>query len=375
MSCDGTGMRRSETTAALRVALALTFVGVGTSLAADRNEAPGEEVMRPTRYGLTASEQWLEPLMGMMIEERAWGDGLELSDEAKDRLAGAMTRRGMEFNRTHGRDMQDFLEFAVQAAFEHDGPRNFDSRTGQEFARRFLPVAGPMRDFVDGTIADGREFLSPEEAQDLERAFGRFRHMIDVVEKRMKRWADGSVDDHGNPFRIDAADRIQRTPEEEAREDRRLQARRTRARSERELREFSPETWPEFIRSCTRYFGFDDKQRGQAEALRVEYAEHVRSGATPEWRSKAVENRIQRAVLAEGARDEPVGPWLFRLDQQFKALTGPVQELDGAFRKAVIALATPEQRRAALEKTTAAARRHGLSEKDMAPVEAVLAEP
>lgn len=370
--------RRRLVCSIILIAVSLVSAVMGGGAVAEAAEqaqgsgSPGEEVMRPTKHGLAASPEWLNPFMGVLVEESGWGYGADLSNESKQRLADSMAARGMEMARRDGKVMQEFIEFSLEAAFEHDGPRNFDVRTGQEFARRFLPVAGPLRNYFDGVIRDSREFLSPDDAADVERWLGRMRRNVDGLEAGMKRWAQGDVDEHGNPFRVDeAANQPEESERERAELERKRKLRRLRSATEQELRRFSPESWPEFIRACILLFGFDEDQQKQAEALRLDYLGRSQAVMNSEWRQKVIANRRQYHLLRQSGKGT-LQPWLFRLDQEFKVAVKPAEDLDGGLRDTVIALARPEQRKAALDKIAAAAGRHGLSEKDLAPIEALL---
>jgi hypothetical protein len=339
---------------------------------AKATEPPGEEVMRPTRMGLTASAEWLEPVMRLVIEESGWAEGDTLSEDTKQRLADSMTRHVLEISQAHGKAGREFIEYFIDTAIEHDGPRNFDAATGQEFARRFLPVAGPLREYFDAVVRDSREFASPEEAAEVERWFTRLRRAIELTERRMERWAEGNVDEDGNPFQAGDFEEEPESAEGQARRQQQRRLRHARRRAERDLRDFLPESWPEFIRNSSRAFEFDEEQKKRAEGLRLEYSAKAQAITTAEWRQKIVANRMQSSALSEDGGRERFGPWLFRLDKEFKALIEPLNETGTAFRGAVIALATADQRRAAFENTRAAAARHGVTEKDLATVEAVL---
>lgn len=358
-----------QVVAAALVAMAGVAVGAGPSAG-----GAGEEVMRPTKYGLVASPEWLTPLMGVLVEESEWEHGADLTADEKQQLAESMSRHGMELARTHGREMQDFLQFGFEAAFEHNGPRNFDAATGQEFARRFLPVSGPLKAYFDGVIRDSRDFLRPPEAADIERWLGRMGKAVDGLEKGMNRWAQGDVDERGNPFRVpEVVEQLERSEEERKGLDRKRTMRRMRSRTQRELSELSPDAWPEFVRTCDSYFGFDAGQKKRAEALRLEFLAQAQSVMSGEWRSKVGDNRTRYYLLSESQGDA-VEPWLFRLDQECRILVRPAEEVNHAFRDAVIALATAEQRQSALARTTEAAARHGLSARELGPIRALLSE-
>lgn len=356
-------------TGAWTLSVAGVAVGAGPSAG-----GAGEEVMRPTKYGLVASPEWLTPLMGVLVEESEWEHGADLTADEKQQLAESMSRHGMELARTHGREMQDFLQFGFEAAFEHNGPRNFDAATGQEFARRFLPVSGPLKAYFDGVIRDSRDFLRPPEAADIERWLGRMGKAVDGLEKGMNRWAQGDVDERGNPFRVpEVVEQLERSEEERKELDRKRTMRRMRSRTQRELSELSPDAWPEFVRTCDFYFGFDAGQKKRAEALRLEFLAQAQSVMGGDWRSKVGDNRTRYYLLSESQGDA-VEPWLFRLDQECRTLVRPVEEVNHAFRDAVIALATSEQRQSALARTAEAAARHGLSARELGPIRALLSE-
>jgi hypothetical protein len=198
------------------------------------------------------------------------------------------------------------------------------------------------------------------------------RGAVEGTEARMQRWAAGDVNPQERAFEPVQWEDEPKSPEEQERRARAQALRSAQRQAERELRDLSPESWDGFVRATAKFFEFSADQKSRAEALQAEYEEKAGEIRTPDWQRRALAVRTQWYLLQTQYRtsidmggDQPGSDpglvWLHHLDTEWKALERPVWENDEAFRHAVIGLASPEQRAAALNRVAAMAARHGVT--------------
>ncbi|MBI4578784.1 MAG: hypothetical protein HY718_03725 [Planctomycetes bacterium] len=271
----------------------------------------------------------------------------------------------------NGQDWQGLIEHITESEFRNNG--RFDAQTGPELAKRFLPLTGAMRGFWEGVTNDSREFLSPEQVANLQKWSDRNRALIDGAEEQMHRWAAGDVDKDGRPFRsAQPPQEDTQTPEQKAAERRQMLLEWARHRAERDLEQMPPEGWGSFIERSAAFFGFSDEQKTHARAIRDKYQNQVKAIMTPQWRTRVLSNRLKQNLIDTSGERESLEPWRYRLGTEYRELTEPVNKLADALRTEVVALATPEQRTAAVATVGQAAAKHGATAEELRTIEAVM---
>lgn len=93
---------------------------------------------------------------------------------------------------------------------------------------------------------------------------------------------------------------------------------------------------------------------------------------TPQWRTRVLSNRLKQNLIDTSGERESLEPWRYRLGTEYRELTEPVNKLADALRTEVVALATPEQRTAAVATVGQAAAKHGATAEELRTIEAVM---
>ena len=293
------------------------------------------------------ARQWLETDLGQDVA---------LTEEQERQLADKLAGRLMDRANANGREAQALFEYAFQGILETKG-RPFSREQCIEFGDRAGPLVPEMRELLKGLRArrpapgDRRPVgggpkpsppgLPPPEP--LRRHHGPL--------------ADGGLREGEDLFReIQKAD----DPEDEQRSNAPAPAvRRARRQAERELRRLGTARWETFLRSAASFFAFTDEQTGEGQRILAEHRGRARAIMTPEWRTACQRNRTLFA-LRWSLGKEPIAPWVYRLERDWGRLIGPLNEIEGSFFDAILAIPTGEQRENALATLRARAADHGI---------------
>lgn len=331
----------------------------------DAVEAAGADVMRPTRQGLrmtpTVASAFGRFYVAEEIETLA-----DLDQEQAARLTELLGRRSRELVNEGGTELRDACEGCLAMLMAGDG--QFGPETSREFAHRMPPILSAMRGFLDGMVKDARHVLTPQQYAELDRKLRRDDHDLRRMENKMKRWANGGFKEGESPH-LDHFEPEDGPPLDEEPSDRPHRfERQARRRAEHDVNELGPAAWARFLARAKSTFGFDGEQSASGDAILAEYQAKADVIMTPEWRAKAVENRMRRRAY-DFVREQPVEPLRWRLDKEYQDASQPINELGRAFRDAILALVTDKQRQTLLAKVEETAARHGwMLERDDAEI-------
>jgi len=323
--------------------------------AAEDAPAGRDEVMRPTQYGLRLTPAIANALCRLPLRNENMFKEMPLTPEQESRMNDALARRFMEMGHRHGEHLQPFLETFIESMITHQD--RFTPDSAREFSQRALPVLPGVREFIQNITQDARPILTPEQFAQFEEQANDGLKDINRFEGKMKRWADGGANegerfDHYEPEDGPA-------PDSEGKERGNGQVQRARHMAEWDLRRDGPANWRAYLAGVSYFFKFDEAQVAEAHQLLADYHRQAETVMTDEWTRRIRQNRV-RYHLRHSLGDLASGPWLYRLDREYRELLTPVAELGTEFRRAVLALATDAQREAALAEVRDRAARHGL---------------
>lgn len=318
---------------------------------------PGEEVMTPTRNGFR-----LTPEMSRMIAKR-WlreevGKDVTLNEQQTAQLAERVGQRFDDIVKEHGGQLGELIEQAITSMVASGG-RGPRKEQGEEFARRakdLLPVA---RDFLKDFARDARPLLADDQWSHLKERLRRDFSQVDRVEEVMQRWASGGGQDESLFDELERVQDEELTPQERQDRKSRGDARRARRRADTEMNRLSLSRWSAFLKSSAEFFDFNQEQREKGEAILKQYTAHAEKIMDPVWRERCRQNRVKYALRWTVGK-ENASPWIFHLESEYNQMVAPVMTLEAEFQDQVRALATPEQKEAAVEKIRKQAAEHGM---------------
>ena len=330
-------------------------------------EAPGDDVMRVPQYGLRLTPRIAGGFSRLAIKQ-GLGEKLDLSDQQVEELSDATARRIMQLGHEDGFDVQSMLEYLIPAMTVNNG--RLDGESGQELARRMLPVLGSYRKLLKGFTRDARPVLSAEQNRQLDEVLEEARGELKPFEKRMKKWAAGEVEEGTNPF--DDPPREPRKNDGKKEDPKRQALRQAENMTRWQIRRLGPPEWRRLLFATQHYFKFDDEQRAEGGGILDHYTAEAEAVMNDKWKEGLRRNRIQYN-LRWSLRDEfPTGPWVYHLDRAYEEAIEPVEELGKAFRKEIYGLATAEQRQAFDETIRQVGGDHGMTEQEIDLVSRVL---
>lgn len=315
---------------------------------------PGEEVMRPTTHGFRLTRRMAEGLGKVLVREEMDPEGT-LSKGQREQLAARLSDRIWDLKVRHARDGSRAAEHMYETLIGMEGPngRQLTTDEAREFSEKVGPGVGIVREFWEGVLDDARPVLDPERYAKLEEKADDMLKMTRRFEEKMDRWSRGEVKENESPFDgIDEndIDGTGKRPEY--------------VRAERSARwrvnSVGPDDWRRFLNQAVRVFEFDDEQKRAAERLLSDYTEQAKAIMTPEWKAKATHNRVQEQLRWQ-AGDQPVEPWIYKIEADYNAMTRPLQEMGRTFRSAVFAMVRPDQRERLLADLQKVGERHGMS--------------
>jgi len=128
-----------------------------------------------------------------------------------------------------------------------------------------------------------------------------------------------------------------------------------------QLEQIGPAQWAAFLAGVKYFFKFDEQQSARGRELLEDYRRQAKVVMTDDWNRRVRRNRVQLNLLGWHMRDQPVRPWRHHLERKYEETIKPIKELGRAFRAKVLALATDEQREAALGEVREKAQEHGMT--------------
>lgn len=322
---------------------------------------PGEEVMRPTERGIRFTRKMAEAAGRVVVRNQLEKDGAPLDEDQKERLAQAITERVWDMNLQHAQDAGPALEYFYETILNQEvlNKKNLTPEQAREFSEKVGPGAGLIREFWEGMLEDARPILNDEQYADLEKESREALKMARKFEEKMDRWSRGEIKE--NEGILDGIDEVDIEAEETGKSKEYVQAeRRVRWR----VNSMGPDDWRRFFNQAVRLFDFDEAQKQVGEKVLADYSAKAKEIMTREWRAKVMANRVQEQLQYQCPK-EPLEPWTFHLEMEYKELVQPVQELGRAFRREIVALASAEQRERLLEDLREVGARHGMSPQEV----------
>lgn len=320
-------------------------------------------LMQPTRLGLR-----LTPDIARGAA-RAWvcqelDSQLDLDESQRVRLFDLIARRVMELGHENAEPMQDFAEHFLELTFRRGPMRGrWSSMDGPDFADRIEPLIPEFQKLYDGLVADCVAILDERQMARFQDRMDGAKNNLDIFKARMERWRKGEIEDGEHLFRGTRNDRgnIETDdPEVIRQQNRERNVRRAERVADLALSNYGPRMWEQFFNGAREFYQFDDDQIAQGQRILGDCRDRYRDIMTDELRSRIRRNRVAWGFRLN-FRDEPCGPWVNKLEREFTEMIQPLSDLDAECVDAIMALATPEQRRAAwktIQNTTTA---HGLS--------------
>lgn len=308
--------------------------------------------MRPTELSLRLTPRLARGAAGAWLREELWNN-LSLTEDQQRQIADATARRMMEIAHRSGREGAEAMEYLIETQITTNG--KVTAENAREFSEKMRPFVQAGREFIEGIVEDARPVLSDEQMRELEAEVKRELNKLDRFERRLDNYAEGRVEEGGeNPFN----ELEQETDESGRKRDPRV--RNARRMAEWDVRRMTSWQWSRFLAGAATMFKFDEAQQARGDALLAEYRKKADAIQTPEWKARIQRNRTL-ANLRWQLDDLPTGPWVYHLDREYKEATRPLVELTDQFYAEVLAVATPEQRAAAIAEARALAERHGMT--------------
>jgi DNA-binding ferritin-like protein len=348
-----------------KLLMAILFnIGVlaGLNTAVAQSSQNRDDIMRPTEHGIRLTPEMARAGASLYVEQDLQKK-LDLMPNQRKKMTESIARRAMNVGHTKGAALQNFTEYFFQAMCKQEMWRNdWPADQAQEFAQQVKPLLPEYRNFLHNILEDSRAVLNEQQLAKFSEEINEAETELEEFKTRMDRWAEGDVREGEHPFETPSepdenAEPKQPKTEEEKRRERIL--RHARWRVNRVSYEYGPRGWRHFMGLTALHYNFDEQQIGQAEKILEDYKSRYEEIANDQWEETLRKNRIKKH-LGTVLDDIPDGPWRYHLDRAYEQLIEPVKELDAAYRREILAIATPEQRGAAMDELRQEASKHGL---------------
>ena len=322
--------------------------------AAEQASAEWEDVMQPTKLGIRMTPVMAKAFSRAYLRHGLDTDGL-LSESQEQQLVDTMSRLVMVIAHKNAQHGRDFFEFAFEQLIRNQG--RFDADQAREYAKRATPLIPAMQTFLKKLDGNARHVLDDVQYEDFARKLKRKQEAYDRFAQKMQRWSQGQVEPNERPFLDRSPPETSATQAADGVNRRKLQT--AQRRAERELRRFGPAEWERFLKQTKAFFAFTEEQTARAQRFLDDARREAAGVMTSKWRRTFLLNRTKYHVVKTA--DHPVAPYRHQLDKEHEKLTVPMIELGRRFEKAVIALATHEQREAAAARLHEFAQSHGMA--------------
>ena len=341
---------------------------------------PDDDVMRPTTTGFRitpdlvrfGTRQWVEELTS----------NLDLTEAQAEALTGRVADQVMKFAHDHAADGHLLLETLLEAQFAEDlnrfsHPRESGADRRQELGRQLSEMTPALRELFRHVSAQARPVLNDAQwdqwREDLAEELGKLHRL----EANARRWAEGNAREGERIGDLDKDPNAEDGTGPQARRSERRQTdplQRARRNARREVDRALNDDGRDFLNNTREFFGFDESQTAEARQLLAEYQADAEAIKTPEFREALMRNRVKFYLRWYRPVPQPE-VWEHFIDTEYKTLFEPWKELSDRFKSSVIALATIEQREAALAEVRRLVLDQGLSESQVAAMLAGRFEP
>jgi len=306
------------------------------------------DIMRPTELGLRFTPKMAQAMSHKFVEQMT--KRYELDEKQAGAIQSIMVRQFMTFAHENEKSGRDMIELMFATMIEHDG--RMPKEEAMEFARMSEPLSANLKKlFTNGAAEIGQEMSMTQRLKftgDVTAAAAG----LTIFETRMKRWRDGKVSEGANPFfdppGVDPNDEKAEPPPEDPSEPK--ERRDARQSVERWIDwQISPDNnWEGYIKAATEYYKLNEKQVTSAQAILKDCQEQAKKIKSPQWRSQIIENRITQRLTQRNA-DVGDGPWMFSLEEEYRRLLKPIEDLSRDFKRRIDSLPDSAQRAAARE--------------------------
>jgi len=335
--------------------------------ATEQASAEMEDVMQPTKLGIRMTPIMAKAFSRAYLRHGLDADGL-LSESQEQQLADTMSRLVMAIAHKYDQHGRDFFEFAFEQLIRNQG--RFDADQAREYAKRATPLIPAMQAFLQRLDGNARHVLDDVQYEDFARKLKRKQEAYDRFAQKMQRWSQGQVEPNERPFLDRSPPETSATQAADGVNRRKLQT--ARRRAERELRRFGPAEWERFLKQTKAFFAFTEEQTARAQRFLADARREAAGVMTSKWRRTFLLNRTKYHVVQTA--DHPVAPYRHQLDKEYDEFVRPIHDIGRRFETAVIALATSEQREAAVARLREFAESHGMTVVE-ANLEALLTVP
>ncbi len=323
---------------------------------------PTEEVMHPTDYGLRLTPELARALSHSIVANITHDN--PVSPEQRSRLIEALGKRILQTARENEQQAQAAIEYTFETGMASEiKHEKLTAESAREFSERLKPLVPALRELEEGVSNDFESILTPEQFKEFHSKLDKSKKDLDEFEARMDRWSKGEYNEGEQPFSSPADNAQQGGSQDKKITSPEMQG--AEQRADNILRNLAPSTWEYFVNSTCEYFKLDEKQAARARKILADYKAKADAIMTPEWKRKIRENRLKQFFRYQLPSGVVFAPWNWRLEYDFNEAVKPLNELGRAFRKEVLAIATPEQRDTALTEIRKKAMEQGLTAEDV----------
>ncbi len=345
------------------LAFAAVFVALSASIGAAQTETDStrdDVTSKPTEIGIRFTPEMAEAMSKKFLEQMK--PRYDLDDKQVDEIAPIIQRHLMQFAHDNAELGRDMIETMVAGTIENNG--RFDKDDAQRFAKlanKFMPK---FREFMTHSSAEIAMKMTVTQRLKYTGDLTIFAAGLMTFENRMKKWEEGKIGDSAYPF-FDppGAEPVKTDPEPI---DPRENALHRKARKDVEAwigwQINKEDRWQEYLDRSSKYYGYTDAQLTAAKSILKDCRERAAKIKTPQWKEAAKENRILRQ-LSYGTPDEVAnGPWMTSLEEAFKKMLRPMDDLDAEFKRRLDGLPDSTQRAKARESVRKALASKGIDQ-------------
>jgi len=335
---------------------------------------PGEEVMRPTAHGVRFTRRMADGIGRTMVRHQLTRN-MTIDDQRKEQLARIVSDRAWDLKQRYGPQGATAVETFYEMLLRQAGApgTTFTPEQARAFSEKVGPGSRIVREFWEGILDDADPILDDAQFEELEKEADQALKLNRRFEQKMERWSRGEVGENESLF-----DGMSPDDEDSSATEGQRGKSREYQRAERTARwatqNLGPETWRRFLADAGRMLDFDAEQKAEGEEILRDYTRQAEEIMTREWRAKVLANRVQEQIRRM-VPDEPLEPWVFHLDMEYKKLTGPVQKLGRAFRAEIISLADADQIELIADELRKVGRDHGMAPEELTAIMHLFPEP
>lgn len=273
----------------------------------------------------------------------------DLSDEQVKEIAPIIQRQFMEFANKNAELGRDMIETMVEGTIENDG--RFDKDGAKEFAKlanKFMPK---FKDLMTRSSAEIAMKMNVKQRLKYTADVGVLAAGLMIFENRMKRWEEGDIP--ANPYPFFDGPRREPAKVDSGPEDPNETAEHRKARREVERwigwQINRDDQWQDYLDRSAKYYGFTEVQMTSASGILKECKTRVQTIKTASWKQAVMENRIARQLASDLPPEISQGPWMVSLEESFKKIMQPLNDLDAEFKRRIEDLPNSAQRAGARE--------------------------